>query len=140
MRRRIIIIAGNHACNNPRALKEADALAAAGYDVEWLGAWVNRDLADRDRELLFARPWKFTPVVDWTPSGIDGVLRKHLQRARRWLGLKQFHLLGLENHLQLGYCSRELLLEAFQRQADLYIAHSETALWATYRLSKMGRT
>src|SRR5262249_54077576 len=65
-------------------------------------------------------------------------LRKHWQRTRRRLGLHRFRWLGLENDSQLGYCSRELLSLALQRKAALYIAHSETAMWASVQLLKRG--
>src|SRR5690349_7651896 len=112
MHSRIVILSGNHACHNPRALKEAETLAAAGYQVEWLGGWYDSDLAARDRQLLAGQSWKFTPVVDLTRGDHTWHLQHVRQRARRWIGLRQFRWFGRENSAQLGYCARELFAAA----------------------------
>src|SRR5262245_36074718 len=137
--RKIVILTGNHICHNPRVFKEAESLSEAGFDVECLGAWYDRWLAERDVKLMVRRKWRFTPIVDWTRDSVNSKLQKLHQRARKWSALKVFRLSGRENGAQLGYCTSELLAAARARQADLYIAHSEQALWVAERLRRLGR-
>lgn len=138
MGRKIVILTGNHACHNPRAIKEADAFSEAGFDVEWLGGWTDSELAERDRKLTADRRWRFVPVIDWTQNNSRARFQKNLQRFRRSWGLKRFEWFGWENDGQLGYCTRELLAAARRRKADIYIAHSEAAMWVAEKLRLQG--
>ena len=135
---KIIILTGHHVCHNPRAFKEAETLSAAGFDVEWLGVWFDANLANRDRLLLQNRKWRFTPVSDWTAPTRAAWWQRQRQRLRRQIGLRLHNLFGLENAWQLGYCAHELLYVARRRKADLFIAHSEPALWAACKLIRLG--
>jgi glycosyltransferase involved in cell wall biosynthesis len=135
---RIVILTGHHVCHNPRAFKEAETLVAEGYGVEWLGAWYDPVLADRDRLLLRDCRWGFTPVADWTTRSIRGWWTRQYQRFRRRLGIELHKLLKLENRWQLGYCTTELYRAAVARNADLFIAHSESAMWVAVQLQKSG--
>jgi glycosyltransferase involved in cell wall biosynthesis len=137
--RSVVILTGNHVWRNPRAFKEAEALTNAGFDVEWLGGWFDPTVAERDRLLLRNRKWRFTPVTDWTAATPSARRQRQRQRIRRWLGLKRFKMFRWENASQLGYCIPELLREAVQRSADLFIAHSEPALWVARQLQRRGR-
>ena len=138
-RKAIVLLSGNHLCHNPRALKEADALSAAGYDVELLGGWYDEERAERDRALLQNRTWRFVPVVDWTKPSISARIQRQVQRAKSRIGRELHRCLNLENRWQLGYSTGKLLGAALSRNADLYIAHSEPAMWAAARLLKRGR-
>jgi len=138
MSARIVILSGNHACNNPRAIKEAETFAEAGFEVEWLGGWVDSALAERDRNLTANRKWRFVPVIDWTRSDYGAQLLKDWQRFKRFRALKQFEWFGLESGGQLGYCIRNLLKAAQKRTADLYIAHSEPGMWVAEQLRLQG--
>src|SRR6202158_4644248 len=59
---RLVILTGNHLCNNPRVIKEAGTLARAGYDVTVLGAWLDRALKDRDQKIIQSAPLRFVSV------------------------------------------------------------------------------
>src|ERR1051326_46613 len=118
--RRIVLLTGNSICHNPRVFKEAEALADAGFDVECLVARIPPDFVARDRDLVKGRQWRSTPVVDWTQDGSGARKQRRWQRFRRWLGLKTFQRFGWETGAQLGYCGRELLAAACQRDADLF--------------------
>jgi glycosyltransferase involved in cell wall biosynthesis len=137
--RRVVILTGSHICHNPRAFKEAETLAAAGYDIEWYGAWFDPELAERDRLLIRDRNWRFTAVTDWTSGTLFSEIRRQTQRSRRWLGLKLHKLFGQENCWQLGYCTPELFRAARKRTGDLFIAHSEPAMWVADKLRRRGR-
>lgn len=133
---KIVLLSGNHLCHNPRVLKEADALHEAGWRIEVLGGWLDRGLAERDRELLARRAWKFTPVVDLTARASPG--RRQQLRVRAKIGRLLGTWVGLENQWQLGYTGPELLAAVRQSDADLVIAHSEPGMWAVSRMEQSG--
>jgi glycosyltransferase involved in cell wall biosynthesis len=134
--KKIVILNGNHLCHNPRVIKEADCLAAAGFDVEVLGAWLNENLIARDRDLMSRQRFRYNPVVQ-LDAGMT--LGGTLLRGRRWMAFMAKRWLGRETPDILGYGVGALLKAARSRDADLYIAHSEPALWAARELSLGGR-
>jgi glycosyltransferase involved in cell wall biosynthesis len=134
---RILIISGHHLCHNPRVIKEADALCAAGHEIEVLGAWLDPALAERDEQLMSGRDWKFTPIADYRHSAGQGRSR-WVARLRTRLGSECFKRFGWANAYQLGYVAPELLQAARRRSADLTIGHLEQGLWAADRLLAEG--
>jgi len=101
-------------------------LAKAGFGVEVLGAWIDPVLKERDQALLGEAPFKFTSVLDATRDRwlwLKSRLRARM--AREW-----HRRTGRETAWQLGYTVGALVRAARQRKADLFIAHSEPALWA----------
>ena len=132
MTRRIIILTGNSLCHNPRVQKEATALADAGFEVEILGAWLDAGFKARDLELLKNAPFRFTPVLDATTQKFAWLqARIRVKAARVW-----HQRTGRESAWQLGYTVGALTRVARQRTADLFIAHSEPALWAVAQLGR----
>lgn len=129
--RRAVLLTGNVLCNNPRVIKEADALSDAGWDVEVLGAWLSDAFVARDTALMATRSWRFTPVLE--PGNAL------LARVRTRLATEVWHRLQLGGAWQLGYVGPELLAAARRRTADLFVAHSEQALWVAARLAREGR-
>jgi glycosyltransferase involved in cell wall biosynthesis len=139
MRPSIVILTGSHLCNNPRVLKEADALSAAGYDVEVLGCAMNAAQAAEDRELQQGRNWKFTPCwndVDFRPASR---LRNFAWRVERRSAYEAAKAFGTESVSQLGGGRRAILAEARKRRADLFVAHSAATMWVASRLMGEGR-
>jgi hypothetical protein len=67
---KIVIISGLQVVDNPRVVKEADALSEAGHDVEVLAALYEPDAAARVEELLRGRSWRHTPVLDLVSRSI----------------------------------------------------------------------
>ena len=121
-----------HLSTNPRLVKEADALAAAGYEVSIVAArfipWA--DAADTE----FAnRPWRvhkvaFGPLAGRVSQIMQSLLRRVCLLAWKGLGLwpeRAFHpvIPGLTR-------------AACGIQADLYIAHNLAALPAAYHAAK----
>ena len=101
-------------------------MAKAGFGVEVLGAWIDPVLKERDQALLGEAPFKFTSVLDATRDRwlwLKSRLRARM--AREW-----HRRTGRETAWQLGYTVGALVRAARQRKADLFIAHSEPALWA----------
>ena len=128
----IVILTGNSLCHNPRVHKEAAALAEAGFEVEILGAWLDAGFKARDLELLKNAPFRFTPVLDATTQKFAWLqARIRVKAARVW-----HQRTGRESAWQLGYTVGALTRVARQRTADLFIAHSEPALWAVAQLGR----
>lgn len=129
---KISILTGSHLCHNPRVLKEAAALAGAGYDVEVLGGWIDPALKVRDQELMAKINFRFRPLHDLTEQKI----LRHWLRLRGRLANLIHAKSGYETHWQLGYFVSALTKAARQSKADLLIAHSEPALYAVSQLQK----
>lgn len=130
--RHICLVTPGHLSTNPRLVKEADALAAAGYEVSIVAArfihWA--DAADTE----FAnRPWRvhkvaFGPLAGRASQIMQSLLRRVCLLAWKGLGLwpeRAFHpvIAGLTR-------------AACGIQADLYIAHNLAALPAAYHAAK----
>jgi glycosyltransferase involved in cell wall biosynthesis len=115
-------------------VKEAEALASAGHEVEVLGSGSNREYQKRDDKLAAGKQWKFTGLIAKQGSG-EG----WMQKAKRRLGNEAHRLFGRENRWQLGPVAEVLLKEGRKRNADLYIAHSEAGMWAAEKLRTEGR-
>ncbi len=133
--RRILILSGNHLCNNPRVIKEAQLLAEAGGEVIVLGAWLDAQRAERDRRLLIGKPWRFIPVVDFTRQDVSGKWLAFWRRVRRRLACWAYRWTRFSSCWQLGYAAPELLKAAREIGGVLFIAHSEQALWAVRALA-----
>lgn len=126
---RICIITSAPICCNPRVIKEADALTAAGFSVrvvasqhvEWVVAW--------DRELMASRNWKHDPVR-WDGTDLSS------KRIRLMTGLRQrgFQVLAKgttrSNTTERAFARLYdiQLAKAKVEKADLYIAHNPAAL------------
>jgi glycosyltransferase involved in cell wall biosynthesis len=132
---RICLVTGNHLCHNPRVMKSADALARHGYSVEVLGAWLDPALKARDEELGISLPFRFTPVIDSTVNSWSRLYGRMRNRA----GNLTQQFTNVENRWQLGYCYDELRNAAFNRNVDLFIAHSEPAMAVGVDLFRAGR-
>lgn len=135
----IVLLTGSHLCNNPRTVKEADALSAAGFDVEVLGWIADREHQAEDREMLSSRRWRFTPCVDLLQGSPPARLRAFGSRAERRLAFALAGATGWQTAAQLGGWRREFLGAARRRNADLFIAHSAMTIWAAVQLLREGR-
>ena len=136
---RIVLISGSSLCHNPRVMKAATTLARSGYDVHVLGAWLDADLKARDQGMLEEAPFRFEPVFDVTLPGLHRTATHTLRRARRKAANTVYGLTGWQSRDQLGYGIGRLLAQARALAADLYVAHSEPALYVAWRLMQDGR-
>jgi|SRR5665213_414997 len=131
--RKICIVTGVHLCHNPRVIKEASTLAAAGFDVTVLGGAFDPKLKQRDQDLLANASYRFVPVVDMT----DTPRRKTISKVR--IGKLLHRTIGLENRWQMGEAFGPLKKMALNTPADLYICHMEQALAVGDRLLRADR-
>jgi hypothetical protein len=134
----IVLLTGNSLCSNPRALKEATALARAGYDVAVFGAWLQPDLKSRDSHILKAAPFRFVPVLDCTQRALASSAPHAARRVRSKAANLLHGLTGWESTHQLGPLVASLWAHARGLEAGLFIAHSEPALYVACRLMAAG--
>lgn len=129
MKRKVAIVSGLQIIDNPRVVKEADAVAELGYDVEVLAAIHNTGSIDRIAAMLDGRRWRHTPVVDLTQRRPLSVARHALMRTQSKLVRSVRRRLGWEHPAQLGFMTGALCRAALASRADLYSIHLEQALW-----------
>lgn len=127
--RRICLVTATSVAHDPRLLKAADSLHAAGYAVRAVScqhlAWV----AAYDAALMAGRGWRLEAVA-LTRRGLAGRLL-----SRAWLRSQLCRRLLSRATLGLGVAERaytlaypELRALAAREPADLYIAHALRAL------------
>jgi glycosyltransferase involved in cell wall biosynthesis len=136
---RIVLLSGNSLSHNPRVLKAAGALGRAGHDVTVLGAWRDADLKAQDRRALHDAPFRFVPVLDTTAPNWRTAMPQLLRRSRRKVAQLVHRLMRRESRMLLGDAAMPLLAQAREMPADLYVAHSEPALYAAWQLMRQGR-
>ena len=125
---RVCLVTTSQPSANPRLVKEADALAEAGFHVHVVGAhWVDW-ATDADTELLARRRWTMS-FVDWRRAVNPALWWK--SRLRQHAALATCRLTGpvrYVDELALTRLAPELAREARRQQADLFIAHNLGAL------------
>lgn len=135
----IVLLTGNHLCHNPRAFKEATTLAREGHRVTLLGAWTSSELKRRDQALLAGLSLDYVPVIDTTASTVRAQILRLARRAVGKAALLLHRTLGVESRILLGQSVGGLLRSARRTKADLFIAHSEAALFVGRALAARGR-
>ena len=131
----ISIVTSGHFSTSPRVIKEADALAAAGFDVEVFGVRYDPFQAELD-DSLAPRTWRFTPVADLTAKASQSWPRFWF-RTRRKLGELVGRWLVPDPHA-LGFAMKRMVERTLKRAAKLTILHLEPALWVGCQLAKRG--
>jgi glycosyltransferase involved in cell wall biosynthesis len=124
----ICLITPGHLSTNPRLVKEADALAGAGYSVAVIAA----DYAGwaREADAEFAdRPWRLAARLRFGPDARLGerVVQVGRQRLARWAFRAGFRPPALAN-AAWHPIGPDLLRAALAVRAELYIAHYPAAL------------
>jgi glycosyltransferase involved in cell wall biosynthesis len=135
----IALLTGNSLCHNPRVVKEASALARAGYRVCVLGAWSHPDFKARDQRLIEHLPFAFISVFDLTAPGLCNGMSRLGWRASKRAADAWFDLTGWQSPRQLGFAIERMFRRALGMSADLYLAHSEPCLYVAARLLRHGR-
>jgi len=138
MPRRITIVSGLQVTDNPRVVKEADALVELGYNVTVLSAVWSADALPRIARLLQGRHWVHRPVVDLSDRRpVNRVHMLALRAAAASAAVARTRL-GIEHPLQLGFPVWPLLRAARRTPTDLYSLHLEKSLWVGLRLVEEG--
>jgi glycosyltransferase involved in cell wall biosynthesis len=132
----ICIITQSHLCRNPRVLKEAIALAGAGYVVKIITAIISSELYQQDLLLIKNHPnIQFSVVSDLSKSSLHSFADRLLNRFGRLL-ISKFKI---ENSLALGYGTNRYYHKAVAAKANLYICHQEFATVLGTKLLKAGK-
>jgi glycosyltransferase involved in cell wall biosynthesis len=137
---RICLITPGQPATNPRLVKEADALSAAGHDVRALYSYTTPWGDEVDRAWRSTRPWEYV-LVGGSPNNAwfkyywtrvrCGVARynrwawPYSRTVRNWAAARSTH---------------ELMNAAAAAKADLYIAHYAGALVAAAHAARKHRT
>lgn len=130
---RVCLVTPGHLSTNPRLIKEADALAAAGYAVNIVCARFLEWADEADREFA-GRPWKVSKVAFGPIAGRPKHLIQSLVRRGYMLAYKYF---GVGAERSFHPVVPALTRAACAIKADLYIAHNLAALPAAYRAATM---
>ncbi|HET6253699.1 MAG TPA: glycosyltransferase [Puia sp.] len=134
---KICIVTTRHISYNPRVLKEADALSAAGYEVVVVTVSNSDRQAAFDEELMKRRSWRLRTV---------NFRRERSGERRYWvyLSLKQRAFLAFSRVSYGGGIAERAAEKAYDalaalataEKADLYIAHHAEALGAAWRAAR----
>ncbi len=121
MRRSVCIVSPGHLASNPRVVKEADALHAAGYRVTVIAGNLTAFVRPFDEEIVARAPWT---VVRVDPASLAARLASRLAKAltQAWSPKAA----GIPSWLAaIAYSSQTSGLTRAARAvpADLYIAH-----------------
>lgn len=131
---KILLITSGQPSLNPRLVKEADALADAGYHVTVLYQYWNDWGTKMDTSLLKNKHWKAVRVGG-QPGDIIYILTKIVYKIgkilAKYIGLN----IGFAE-LAIGRGSWLLSRKAFRSSADIYIAHNLAALPAAVKAAK----
>src|SRR5438552_3901969 len=79
---KVCLVGATHPCHNPRLVREADTLIAAGHSVRVVAPSFSERLAAKDRRLVSVRTWDFEPV-DFRPTVTRGRVLSAVIRGRR---------------------------------------------------------
>lgn len=122
----VCLVSPGHLSSNPRLVKEADALAEAGFRVSVISCDYHATYRTFDRAILERAVWT-SHIVPFAPSRPTYVARRLLQAGARLLfsaGWRRHGVLACASHV----ITRRLTTEATCIPADLYIGHCLAAL------------
>jgi hypothetical protein len=134
---RILILSSSHLCRNPRVVKEATTLGAAGYDVTVMSVSVQARFERLDLDLMRGLPFKRT-VIDYASPAPLRRLADFFQRTATFGARWARTTLRIESAQSLGPATALLRL-ARRFPADLTIVHTEIPIWAAQFLIHDGR-
>jgi glycosyltransferase involved in cell wall biosynthesis len=135
--RTILILTSAHLCRNPRVVKEATALGAAGYDVTVMSISVQQRFERMDLELMRGLPFRRV-TIDYAANTVVARCADFFQRGATWAARRLCSEFEVETAQTLGPASA-LLRAARRFPADLTIVHTEIPIWAAQHLIADGR-
>ncbi|MBC8039405.1 MAG: hypothetical protein H7Y06_02590 [Opitutaceae bacterium] len=135
---RLCLVTPSHLSSNPRLVKAAGALCAAGHDVHVVAHRYFPSLDETDAALFKTAPWKHT-VVDST-RGLQQGCSKLRRRLLRFALSRGFPLTpgnaGFAHHAVVPM----LVATAARVPADLYVGHCLAGLAAAAQAAHLTRT
>ncbi len=136
---KIAILTGASLAWNPRAFKEAKALAHAGFNVNVYGSNWDQSRFEADQALARLHGFLFDSAIPVSRNRLVSRLRSMWSRLRGPFGREIFRYLNIENRWQIGPLVSDLLRRARAANADYYIVHLEQAAWVGRKLLHEGR-
>lgn len=138
-RKRIVLVTSSQPSLNPRMVKEADALASAGYEVIVVGQYWNDWATKADQILLKNKQWTFirvggSPHKDMATFTLTRISHRISRQLNSYLGSN----FGLAEGA-IGRCTRLLYAEALKQKADLYIGHNPGGLAPAVNAAKKNK-
>jgi hypothetical protein len=128
LNKRICLVSSSHVGSNPRLVKAADALHAAGYDVRVVSADVSESVRARDADVLRRSRWRHVPIGRGSRLGhASRALRQRLASALQ-PALPTAH--WRSTAWAESWLWRRLADAAASEPADLFIGHNLPALAA----------
>lgn len=128
--RRVCIVSPGPISCNPRVVKEADALAAAGYQVRVICTQYRDRHVEWDSTVVENRSWRLT-ALRWTSRGWRDRVLRYRTGLRQALFLRLARFVGFRApiaELANGRLHGELLAAVCREPADLISAHYVPAL------------
>lgn len=129
---RICLVSPGHIASNPRLVKEADALHAAGFRVRVVAGDYMAAVRPLDESILANAPWQCVRVGLGSPlSRTAGAM---LQRGAQLAVTRLGHLpVAIRAHSRVSY---RLAAAALAEPAEMYLAHNLAALPAAARAAR----
>jgi glycosyltransferase involved in cell wall biosynthesis len=134
-KKKMVMVSSGQPSLNPRLVKEADTLTAAGFDVTVLYAYWNAWGTHLDEKLIPGKKWKCVRAGgDPEQKKFTYLLSRIIHKFSLWVtkhtGIKYFA------QFAIARSSYFLIREAKKHKADLYIGHNLGALPAAVKASK----
>jgi hypothetical protein len=136
--RRVAILTAAALSQNPRALKEAETLARAGFEITVYGASQSAVGRWADEELAMRRGFSFKSALALREDGFQSGLRSFWVRIRTRAAVALVRYFRIENAWQLGPAVADLAKQARSARADYYVAHLEPGSWVGVQLRREG--
>jgi len=136
----LCLVSPMHLANNPRLIKEADALHDDGYRVTVVSGRNDPTMDAADRVLEEAAGWEHRKVDFTRRAGTVGPEAIH--RIARWFArIRRHSTLGpaLASHVH-HRASRRLAATAARTRADLYLGHTVAGLAAAGEAARIHQT
>ena len=133
----VCLISPLHISYNPRLVREADALSAAGFDVRVVSVSENPHRCSLDREIINRRKWSFV-AVNARSDSLAGRFQWLKAGVRQKMFARFTRLQGISGGIERSYSRYfpELAAAAASRPADLFKAHLLPALPAADAAAK----
>ena len=132
--KRICLVSPNHVSRNPRLVKEANALAKAGYEVHVIAGRFFPAMDKNDQTILRSAPWRYQ-LIDLRKSlpafGLK-IIRKGLRALGPNIVGRSLTASGIAHHAAVPL----LAALAAAHDCDLYIGHCLAGLAAVHRASE----
>jgi len=134
--KKICIISNLHLSTNPRVWKEANTLAAAGYETVILTVWTSEK--KRKEDAAFVKHSKLSYKAALNINEVSLPKRLYYKAIVR-LGQEMKKKFNIDSSFALGYGQTLLKKEALKANADLYIAHTEYGMLVGRELIKKNK-